>query len=84
MPSNTLGSESSHFTKSTSERQSKALKDGTSDQIQSKRLDINVAEVTILTHDKLKAYIDTKPKDDPWSPYTMQNAAACTHCKEHK
>ena len=38
---------------------------------QNKELEIDITEVTVPTHDKLKAYLDTKAKDDPWSPYVM-------------
>ena len=41
-------------------------------------------EVKVPTHDKLKAFLETKPKDDPWSPYSMKNVTAVMFAKEYK
>ena len=46
------------------------------------RADIVKNEVS--THDKLKSYIDTKPKDDPWSPYATRSVAAGANGNRHK
>ena len=44
----------------------------------------NIVKATVPSHDKLKAYLDTKAKDDPWSPYTMQNTGAGASGKAQK
>ncbi|CAF9941889.1 hypothetical protein IMSHALPRED_003085 [Imshaugia aleurites] len=44
--------------------------------IQKVALKVNTTEFTVPSYDKLKAYIDAKSKDDPWSPYAIQDIAA--------
>ena len=51
---------------------------------QDEELKVNIVKATVPKHDKLKAYLDTKAKDDPWSPYTMQKTAAGASDKERK
>ncbi|CAF9933283.1 MAG: hypothetical protein ALECFALPRED_005547 [Alectoria fallacina] len=38
----------------------------------------------VPTHNKIKAYVNTKSKDDPWSPYTIQNDTSSALSKEYK
>lgn len=85
MPSNTLAPKAG-LTRSTNERPSvaAALKDGMIRFHCLKGLKINDSKITVPTHDKLKAYVDTKPKNDLWSPFTIQNAAANTFSRERK
>lgn len=60
------------------------INDGIVGTIGNERLKADIAKVTVPTHDKLKAYLDTKPKDDPWSPYTVQDAGACASSMKDK
>ena len=47
-------------------------------------LKTDTINVTVPVHDKLKAYVDTKPKGDPWSPHTMKNTDASALSNGHK
>ena len=45
---------------------------------------IDITEFPVPNYDKLKAYLDTKSKDDPWSPYATQNVAKGASNNGHK
>ena len=45
---------------------------------------VDITEATVPNHDKLKAYLDTKSKDDPWSPYATQKFAKGASNNGHK
>ena len=85
MPSTTLPQKSDSTAKKTKQLSAAMLKDGMlKPKPQDEGREDNIVKATIPKHDKLKAYLDTKAKDDPWSPYTMQNAGAGASSKEQK
>lgn len=45
---------------------------------------LRLINITVPTHNKLEAYVNTKSKDDPWSPYTIQNDTSSALSKEYK
>ena len=55
-----------------------------SDFIQDEGLEVDNTKITVPTHNKLNAYIDTKSKDDPWSPYTIQNDTSSALSKKYE
>ena len=73
MPSDPVVPKSAFTTKKHKHPRSKALKDGNVKLHQGQALKTDIINVIVPTHDKLKAYVETKPKDGPWSPYTMKN-----------
>lgn len=77
MPSDTLPLKPGTTAMKTKQLSAATLKDGMfKPKAQDERLQVNIVKATVPNHDKLKAYLGTKAKDDPWSPYTMQNAGA--------
>lgn len=44
--------------------------------IQNEGPNADITKVTVPSHEKLNAYLDTKPRDDPWSPYAIQKDGA--------
>ena len=85
MPSNTLPPNSGSTATKTKQLSAATLKDGMSTaKAQVEGLKVNVVKATVPKYDKLKAYIDTKAKDDPWSPDTMQTTATGASGKEQK
>ena len=85
MPSNTFPLTSGTTATKAKQLSAATLKDGMFEpKLQGEGLKVNIDKATVPKHDKLKAYLDTKAKDDPWSPYTMQNTAAGASGKEQK
>ena len=61
------------------------LKDGMFKlKAQDEGLKANMVKATVAKYDKLEAYLGTKAKDDPWSPYTMRKTATGVSYKERK
>ena len=84
MPSDSLTPKSAFTTNKHKHPRSKALKDGIVKLHHGQALNTDTFNVTVPVHDKLKAYLDTKPKDDPWSPYTMKNSDTSARSNGHK
>ena len=84
MPSDPVASKSVFTTNKSKHPRSKALKDGIVKLHHDQALKTDAINVTVPVHDKLKASVDTKPKDDPWSPYTMRNTDASALSNGHK
>lgn len=85
MPSNKLPLTPGTTAKKTKQLSGATPKDGMfKPKTQDEGIKGNIVKATVVSHDKLKAYLDTKAKDDPWSPYTMQNAGTGASGKEQK
>ena len=85
MPSNNLPRDSDSTETKTKQLSAATLKAGMlRPMTQDERLKVNIVKAATPKHNKLKAYLDTKAKDDPWSPYTMQDAGAGASGKEQK
>ena len=85
MPSNTLPLKSGTTATKTKQLSAAMLKDSKYKlEAHDEGLKIKNVKDTIPKHDKLKAYLDTKAKDDPWSPYTTQYTGTGASDKERK
>ena len=84
MPSDAIAPKSASTTNKSKHPRSKALKDGIVKLRHDQALKTDAINVSVPVHDKLKAYVNTKPKDDPWSPYTMRNTDANALSNGHK
>ena len=84
MPSDPVAPKSAFTTNRSKHPKSKALKDGIVKLHHDQALKTDTINITVPVHDKLKAYVDTKWKDEPWSPYIMRNADANTLSNGHK
>ena len=85
MPPSTLPQRTGTTATKTKQLSAAMLKNGMlKPKAQDEGLKDNIVTPTVPSHDKLKAYLDTKAKDDPWSPYSMQNAGAGASGKDRK
>lgn len=84
MPSDSAAPKSALTTKKYKHPRSNALKDGIVKLHHAQALETDTINVIVPVHDKLKEHVDTKPKDDPWSPYTMKNTDASAPSNGHK
>ena len=84
MPSDPVAPKSGFTTDKHKHTWSTALKDGIVKLYHDQALKTDTINVTVPVHDKLKAYVDTKPKDDPWSPYMMKNTDTSALSNGHR
>ena len=84
MSSGPVASKSGFTTDKDKHPRSTAFKDGIVMLYHDHALKTDSINVTVPIHDKLKAYLDTKPKDDPWSPCTMKNTNTSVFSNGHK
>ena len=84
MPSDPIAPKSGFTSNKDKHPRSTAFKDGIVMLYHDQALKTDSINVTVPIHDKLKAYVDTKPKDDPWSPYTMRNTNTSAFRNGHK
>ena len=84
MPSDPVAPKSAFTTNKYKHPRSKALKDGIVKLYHDQALKTDTIDIIVPVHDKLKAYVDTKPKDEPWSPYTMKNTDTSALGDRHK
>ena len=84
MPSDPVAPKSAFNTNKSKHPRSQALKDGIVKLHHDQALKTDTINLAVPVHDKLKAYVDTKPKNDPWSPYTMRNTDASAIGNGHK
>lgn len=84
MPSEPVAPKSGFTSNKYKHPRSTAFKDGIIKLHHDQALKTDAINVTVPVHNKLKAYLDTEPKDDPWSPYTNNNTNRSAFSNGHK
>ena len=85
MPPPTLTPKSGSTADKVKQPSAATLKDGIMrPKMQNEGLKADTTKITVPVHNKLNAYLDTKSKDDPWSPYTMRSTTIGACGKEQK